>query len=134
VTHWLNWRSFWQWDSFSVYVIFLGILTVISGVLTTTLISYGWFVEGLGCVALSVEATLGLPQLYLHHKNKSTKGFSPALIGTWLIGDSYKLAYFLFVDAPLQFTCCGIVQLVVDFLILFQIYRYRKNIDPNTYE
>ena len=47
------------------------------------------------------------------------------LIGSWLIGDAFKTAYFFGTGAPIQFLVCGIIQLVVDVSILSQMVYYR---------
>lgn len=44
----------------------------------------------------------------------------------WLIGDVYKTSYFVMRSAPIQFLVCGSVQVVLDLLILYQVYLYRK--------
>lgn len=39
----------------------------------------------------------------------------------WLAGDSLKTWYFISKEEPMQFTMCGILQVLVDLLILGQI-------------
>jgi len=45
---------------------------------------------------MSIEATLGLPQLISNHKTKSVKGLSLPMIGSWFFGDFTKTIYFIY--------------------------------------
>lgn len=49
----------------------------------------------LGFASMSIEATLGLPQLLSNHKNKSVEGLSFFMIFTWFAGDFFKTLYFI---------------------------------------
>lgn len=42
----------------------------------------------------------------------------------WTSGDTFKTGYFLLTQAPMQFWICGLLQVCVDFAILFQVYYY----------
>lgn len=53
---------------------------------------YGMF---LGFASLSIEATLGVPQLLRNNKTKSVDGLSFIMILTWLGGDFFKTLYFI---------------------------------------
>lgn len=75
---------------------------------------------------MSIESTLGLPQLYSNFKTKSVEGLSYTMIGTWFIGDFFKTLYYIMERQPFQFTMCGAIQLVVDILIILQIIAYSK--------
>lgn len=46
------------------------------------------------------------------------------LIAAWFIGDIFKSVYFLGRGAPIQFIVCGVIQLVVDAGILYQMLFY----------
>jgi solute carrier family 66, member 2 len=39
------------------------------------------------------------------------------LILTWILGDAFKLAYFIFKQAPTPFVVCGSIQFCTDSLI-----------------
>ena len=82
----------------------------------------------IGYMSMSIEATLGLPQLFSNYKNKSVEGLSFMMIGTWFIGDFMKTIYYVIENQPFQFTMCGAVQLAVDILIILQIIAYSKNV------
>lgn len=42
----------------------------------------------------------------------------------WTSGDTFKTAYFLLNGAPLQFSVCGLLQVLVDLAILGQAYTF----------
>lgn len=44
----------------------------------------------------------------------------------WTSGDTFKTGYFLLTQAPVQFWTCGLLQVAVDFTILFQVYYYSR--------
>eukprot|EP00128_Syssomonas_multiformis_P006288 Colp12_sorted_trinity150504_noHs@10454 len=115
-------RDFWQWTQFADYLAFLALMTLTLAVFGRMFDSYPSYVETLGYASTLTEATLGMPQLYANHKNRSTVGVSMGMVGGWLVGDSFKTIYFLAKGAPTQFLVCGIVQLVVDFLIINQMF------------
>lgn len=68
----------------------VGVVTLISKIIWIPF--YGIF---LGFASLSIEATLGLPQLYRNNKFKSVEGLSFMMIFTWLGGDFFKTLYFI---------------------------------------
>lgn len=78
----------------------------------------------LGVFSLSLEATLGLPQLITNHRNKNVTGLSIFMIVTWFIGDFLKTMYFIIKLQPFQFIISGAFQLLIDTLILIQIMAY----------
>lgn len=51
--------------------------------------------EIVGFCSLSIEATLGFPQMISNYRTKSVEGLSYAMIGSWLIGDAFKTTYFI---------------------------------------
>jgi len=120
----LDWRYFWSWDDIGSYVLCMAALSTVVGFFSLFLISYDWYVELLGTFALLIESTLGIPQLIRNYK-KGTTGLSTFLIGSWLVGDLVKTIYFVILNAPFQFTLCGVIQITVDLLILYQIYQHQ---------
>ena len=126
----LDTSSFWNWPYFSTFMKFVGVLVGLLTVLTTFFVNQTWFVEFIGTVALGIEATLALPQAYANWKNRSAEGLNLILIATWFIGDALKTIVFLSEHAPMQFVACGVFQLFVDFIILFQILTYRTGPSP----
>lgn len=45
----------------------------------------------------------------------------------WMSGDTFKTAYFLLNGAPLQFSVCGLLQVLVDLAILAQAYTFARH-------
>eukprot|EP00762_Andalucia_godoyi_P002793 ANDGO_04550.mRNA.2 hypothetical protein len=115
---------FWSWEDFNSYVSFVGAFSAIVGFSTVMFGSFEWYIEFIGFAALLSEATLGIPQMLHNLRHRSTAGLSKTLIITWVAGDSFKTFYFVLNGAPFQFLLCGIIQLVVDAIIMFQFYAY----------
>ncbi|KAI9494398.1 PQ loop repeat-domain-containing protein [Zychaea mexicana] len=123
-----NWRTMWAWDHYLDYVNFLLGLTTVIAVGYQLLGHHGWFVETLGVLSLGIESTLPLPQCVSNFKRRSTAGFSAIVMATWFVGDSFKLFYFIFTQAPVQFDICGAVQLAIDSLIVMQSILFSTRI------
>lgn len=119
-----NRPRFFYWDTYAKYVHFLVGFTVIVGCLYLVLSGIPTFIEVLGFVSLGIEATVPLPQAISNYKRKSVKGFSLYVMAMWFGGDSFKLFYFIFTGAPLQFVMCGAIQLSIDMVILGQFALY----------
>ena len=113
--------NFWDWDDFNSFLIFVVGLWAGLSIMTYAMMTNLMFVEVLGFLALGLEACLGLPQLFRNCKRRSVEGLSVYMILGWLAGDSLKTWYFISKEEPMQFTMCGILQVLVDLLILGQI-------------
>ncbi|KPP79477.1 PQ-loop repeat-containing protein 1-like [Scleropages formosus] len=100
--------------------------TAVAGYITYLLLDSTLYVETLGFLAVFTEAMLGTPQLYCNYQNKSTEGMSIKMVCMWTSGDTFKTGYFLLTQAPMQFWICGLLQVCVDFAILFQVYYYGR--------
>ncbi|XP_058804916.1 solute carrier family 66 member 2 isoform X2 [Phymastichus coffea] len=113
---------------FQSYVDFILVFAFIGAVLMYLLINVPIFVESIGLFALLTEAMLGLPQFLRNFNNKSTEGMSIAMVAMWTMGDTFKTCYFIKRNAPVQFSICGTLQILIDLAILAQVYIYRSNI------
>lgn len=51
--------------------------------------------DALGFCSLTIEATLGFPQLLSNYRTKSVKGLSLFMIFSWFAGDFFKTVYFV---------------------------------------
>ncbi|XP_032007907.1 solute carrier family 66 member 2 isoform X2 [Hylobates moloch] len=120
-------HHFWQWSSFSDYVQCVLAFTGVAGYVTYLSIDSALFVETLGFLAVLTEAMLGVPQLYRNHRHRSTEGMSIKMVLMWTSGDAFKTAYFLLKGAPLQFSVCGLLQVLVDLAILGQAYAFARH-------
>lgn len=119
-------RHFWRWSSFSDYVQCVLAFSAVAGCVTYLSLDSALFVETLGFLAVLTEAMLGVPQLCRNHHNRSTEGMSIKMVVMWTSGDTFKTAYFLLNGAPLQFSVCGLLQVLVDLAILGQAYAFAR--------
>ncbi|CAL8323006.1 unnamed protein product [Gadus morhua 'NCC'] len=117
-------RYFWQWTMFEDYLLFCLLFSVGCCLLTLLLLDSPLFIEALGGLALLLEALLGLPQLLQNLQQRSTRGMSVKMVVMWTLGDVFKTSYFLLNESPVQFWVCGSVQIVMDALILLQVFLY----------
>lgn len=121
-----DWNYFWSWTRFADYLQCVLAFTLVSAYVTYLLLDSALFVETLGFLAVFTEAMLGTPQLYCNYQNKSTEGMSIKMVLMWTSGDTFKTGYFLLTQAPVQFWTCGLLQVLVDVTILFQVYYYSR--------
>ena len=121
-------NKFWRWSFFTDYLYFLIILCIILVLLTNSIgdTSKIYF-EILGIFSAGIESLIGIPQMIHNFKTKKTGSLSVLMILAWLFGDSFKTFYFVINDQPMQFVCCGLFQIFVDVLIIFQILFYGNN-------
>ncbi|KAI9272461.1 PQ loop repeat-domain-containing protein [Sporodiniella umbellata] len=120
--------SFWHWESYLNYIIALLIFTTVVALLYLLLSPYALFIEMLGILSLGIESTLPLPQCISNFRNRSTQGFSLLVLGSWFLGDGFKLFYFVFTQSPPQFIACGSVQLFIDTLIVIECFLFSPSI------
>ncbi|XP_007450021.1 PREDICTED: PQ-loop repeat-containing protein 1 isoform X2 [Lipotes vexillifer] len=120
-------QHFWHWNSFGDYVQCVLAFTGVAGCVTYLSIDSALFVESLGFLAVLTEAMLGMPQLCRNHRHQSTEGMSIKMVLMWTSGDTFKTAYFLLNGAPLQFSVCGLLQVLVDLAILGQAYVFTRH-------
>ncbi|KAM8841489.1 solute carrier family 66 member 2 isoform 2-T3 [Spinachia spinachia] len=121
-----DWSSFWLWSRFLDYMQCVLAFTLTAAYVTYLCLDSALFVESLGFLAVFTEAMLGTPQLYRNYQNKCTEGMSIKMVLMWTSGDTFKTGYFLLTQAPVQFWTCGLLQVLVDFTILFQVYYYSR--------
>ncbi|KAH7396417.1 PQ loop repeat protein [Pyrenochaeta sp. MPI-SDFR-AT-0127] len=112
--------DFWQWRSPRPYWTFVTYFTGVLLVLHLLMSSTPFFVsytDLLGMIALTIEATLPLPQLLANWQRKGCKGFRPSVIVNWVIGDTFKMWFFFASsngEVPLAFKVCGVFQACCD--------------------
>jgi len=108
--------NFWQWKSAQPYWTFLAYYAVALVILQIFFGTQGWYVALQGYVALSIEATLPLPQILSNQRKKSCKGFRLSVLVNWLVGDVFKMTFFFLSDShiPWAFKLCGLFQAACD--------------------
>jgi hypothetical protein len=118
--------DFWQWRNPRPYWTFLSYLTVVLLVLHLFVGATRLFIpytDVLGAVALTIEATLPLPQLYANYTRKGCRGFRPSVIVNWVIGDTFKMWFFFASssgEVPWAFKACGVFQATCDLGLALQ--------------
>ena len=85
------------------------------------------YVNFLGSVSSLLEGLMPLAQIYKIYSEKSLGNFSNVLVLSWVLGDSFKAYYYIESKVPIQLVLSAIMQLLLDFTIIFQIFYYRKN-------
>lgn len=108
--------EFWQWRSSRPYWSFLAYYTAALLVFQVLFGQNPSFTALQGYVALTIEATLPLPQIVSNQRNRSCKGFRLSVLANWLIGDAMKMTFFFFAesDIPWSFKLCGLFQACCD--------------------
>ena len=122
-------EEFWNWKQFDEYLAFLSVFVLIGGSLTLFnhfILQSSLMTEFIGYFAVLVESCLGIPQLIKNFNSRSVKGLSFVLIFSWFAGDFYKTLLFLYKSSPMQFVVCGMLQIIVDVLILLQMMIYKS--------
>nr|CAD7413908.1 unnamed protein product [Timema poppensis] len=136
-------RYFWAWTDFMSYIDFMLLFTIACSLLMYLFIEHHIFVQTVGFLAVLTEALLGAPQLLRNLRNKSTEGMRQTrtdinivvslyiprqtpMVVMWMMGDTFKTAYFIFNDLPLQFWLCGCLQVFIDIIILFQALQLER--------
>ncbi|KAL0093818.1 hypothetical protein F4703DRAFT_1831779 [Phycomyces blakesleeanus] len=121
-------QTFWAWNHYLSYINCILCFTTVVGVLFILLSRYSSFVETIGVISLGIESTLPLPQCISNWKRRSTFGFSLLVIGTWVLGDSFKVFYFLHTNSPVQFIICGSIQVAIDSFIVFEFILFSAKV------
>ena len=118
--------NFWQWRSRKPYWQFLAYYTTTLAALQILLGGNDLYVLLQGYLALSVEATLPIPQILENQRNQSSKGFRLTVLINWLIGDAFKLTYFFLSEGgvPWAFKLCGMFQAACDCYLGVQYWMF----------
>ena len=120
-------NQFWNWPYLIDYIFFISLfssfMSFISNFFTYQNKTYIYI---LGILTSMLEALLDIPQIIEIYRKKNIKTISLVLILTWLIGDVFKLIYYIINNAPFQLKGCATFQLSCDIFIICQIFYYKK--------
>ncbi|KFA45627.1 hypothetical protein S40293_09111 [Stachybotrys chartarum IBT 40293] len=124
--------NFWQWRSPKPYWQFL--VCLLAGLTACELLLrplpgvYSAYSVLIGYLGLSVEAVLPLPQVVANARTKSTRGFRPSVLASWLAGDVMKMFWFFTATStiPWAFKLCAMFQAVCDSLLAAQYLSYAQ--------
>jgi hypothetical protein len=80
----------------------------------------------IGYLALSIEATLPIPQIISNHHARSCKGFRLSVLFSWILGDVMKMVFFFLADStiPWTFKLCGLFQFACDLYLGVQYWQF----------
>eukprot|EP00347_Sterkiella_histriomuscorum_P019285 403342230 len=120
-------ESFWYWNQFSTYLVYIGALTLVILAMTLLLKQFPMYVTAISFLSSGIEALLGVPQFWLNYQRKNTQGLAVILILIWLCGDLYKFSYYASNNSPIALVCCAFFQICTDICILSQFWLYRNN-------
>jgi len=123
---WARPYNFWRWGSQRPYWTVLAYTVGGLTFLQLLLGSYNSYSQLLGYVALGIEAILPVPQIMDNHRRGGCKGFRLSVLANWIIGDVFKMAFFLAKDStevPWAFKLCGLFQASCDIYLGVQFYQ-----------
>jgi len=118
--------NFWQWRSARPYWQFLLYFTIVLCVLQVLVGRNRLYISTIGYLALTVEATLPVPQILSNYRNRSCKGFRLSVLINWLLGDVMKMAFFFLSKStiPWAFKLCGLFQFCCDSYLGIQYAQF----------
>jgi len=119
--------NFWRWRNAKPYWQFLGYLVVTLSVLQMLLGGSTRYAGLLGAIALAIEAVLPIPQILANHRRRGCKGFRLSVLANWLVGDAFKMVFFMAKGAdevPWAFKICGMFQAACDVYLGVQFYNF----------
>jgi len=121
-------KDFWDWDTESNYFVFISSFILIFIGLSFNLgMDNKTYVNILGSVSSFLEAIMPCAQILKIYQEKSCKNFSYVLILSWVLGDAFKAYYYFITSIPIQLLLSAIMQVVFDFVIIFQILYYKNS-------
>lgn len=121
-------NHFWDWDVDSNYFLFIATFILFFVGLSFNLgMENKLYVNFLGSVSSFLEAVMPCAQILKMYEEKSAKNFSYVLILSWVLGDSFKVYYYFITKVPIQMLLSAIMQVVFDFVIIFQIFFYKNS-------
>ncbi|KAL1303949.1 hypothetical protein AAFC00_000399 [Neodothiora populina] len=125
--------NFWQWRLARPYWKFLGYYSLTLLILQAIFGQTPWFTALQGYIALSIEATLPLPQILSNQRNRSCKGFRLSVLANWLLGDAMKMCFFFLADStiPWSFKLCGLFQASCDSYLGVQYWMFGEGVSED---
>lgn len=80
----------------------------------------------LGYISLATCVAIGLPQAFLHWRQKSARGISLTMLWLWLIGDLASLVGTVVQGLLHTLIILGVINGLIDVLLIWQCYHYAK--------
>lgn len=123
----LTYERFWEWNDFYCYIIYFFFI-VIGSIFISLFFGFDnmIYMNLLGAISIGIDAVMTIPQIIINYKLKSGDALSVIMIVTWIMGEAFKTVYYIVTKVPIQFIAGGIIQVFLNFTILFQIFYYHK--------
>ena len=128
----LDLKKFWRWDNLFSFLFYSVVLFILIGFVCFIFgIHNKIFLEILGYIATAIDVFLGLPQIYTNYKLKNAKSLSTIMIGSFLLGDTFRTYYYVTTKSPFQFILCGFMQVSINIILMLQIIYYKLTESTN---
>lgn len=125
-------KNFFQWNQIQLYAIFVVLYIFFLAALCENFGFNNWvFIEFLGLVNTCIEGSNAIPQVLEIYRTKNVNNISVVLILCWFFGDFIKLYYFIISNSPFQFILLGILQVSMNFVIVYYYIIYKNNKENN---
>ena len=120
-------KRFFNWNTFNNYIMFILVLIIfIISLFQVFGKNNQYFVNTIGIFSTLVEGCMSVPQIFEIIKTKNVKNLSITLIGCWFFGDIIKTIYFFTTSTPFQFKILGVIQVSLNFVIVYLYLNYKK--------
>ena len=118
--------NFWNWNSFSEYLVCFVIFSVFACFVPhfLELDKLPWFSQLTISLCALFDAFSSFPQLVSNCKKGNLSNVSFPLVALWLMGDAVRLGYYSMVGAPFQMLACGLFQTFCDFVVVVQLAHF----------
>lgn len=113
----------WAWDDTASYLLFVLTLFTAGYLLTSYLHTVGWYVEGLGLLAVGADAVAWLPQLLGHARGRLPISITPSTALTFLLCDALQLGYVRLTTGPQALLAAGCIRLAAHAVLVTQVWR-----------
>lgn len=122
-----NKEIFWKWDKEIEYykciilclMMFMLFCKAVNGMNNIV------FVEIIGAISAFSESIIAIPQIKENCIKKNCDNISLFMVGSWFVGDSFKIGYYIYTLSPLQLISCGIFQVCLDIILTTQVLYYQ---------
>ena len=119
-------KKFWGWDNVFSFLFYSVVLAILIGFVCFIFgIHNKIFMEILGYISTAIDVFLGLPQIFTNYKLQSAHSLSTLMIGSFLLGDTFRTYYYVTTKSPFQFILCGFLQVTINIILMLQIFYYR---------
>mmetsp|Transcript_20010 Transcript_20010/g.20827 ORF Transcript_20010/g.20827 Transcript_20010/m.20827 type:complete len:242 (-) Transcript_20010:2-727(-) len=122
--------NFFAWNQIQLYAIFLVIYCfLLMGLCEIFGFENSFFIETLGLINTFIEGSMAIPQVLEINRTKNVQNISFVMIMCWFLGDFLKTYYFIVSGSPFQFMLIGIIQIVLNCIIVYQYLIYSGKSD-----